>query len=198
MKPSRGSPIERVKITVACDVTNPLFGPSGAARVFGPQKGATPAQVRQLDDSMRALAQRLGRTSQATNPGAGAAGGLGFGMLAFFNATLKPGVDIVIEATGLRQRLAGADLCITGEGKLDAQSLSGKTPIGVARLCKELGVRCVAIVGATGDGAGAALAEGVTAIHSIQRPEISVEESMRGAQMLIAEAAAETIRSLAR
>ena len=198
VKPSRGSPIERVKITVACDVTNPLFGPNGAAHVFGPQKGATPAQVRQLDDSLRALAERLGRTSQATNPGAGAAGGLGFGMLAFFNATLKPGVDIVIEATGLRQRLAGADLCITGEGKLDAQSLSGKTPIGVARLCKELGVRCVAIVGATGDGAGAALAEGVTAIHSIQRPGMSVEESMRGAQTLIAEAAAETIRSLAR
>ena len=123
VKHGRGSPVERVKITVACDVTNPLYGPNGAAPVFGPQKGATPDVVRELDDALRHLAARLGKQAEANTPGAGAAGGLGFGMLAFFGATLRSGFDIVSDATRLRERLAGADLCITGEGRLDASSL---------------------------------------------------------------------------
>ena len=131
VKHGRGGPLDRVKIEVACDVTNPLYGPDGAASVYGPQKGASPADVRELDEALRSLAVRLGKTAEAQTPGAGAAGGLGFGMLVFFNAALRRGVDIVIDATRLRRRLAGADLCITGEGRLDAQSLSGKAPIGV-------------------------------------------------------------------
>jgi len=169
IKHGRGSAVERVKITVACDVTNPLYGPSGAAPVFGPQKGATPAQIRQLDDSLRRLAERLGKTREANTPGAGAAGGLGFGMLAFFNATLRSGVDIVLEAVKLRDRLAGADLCITGEGRLDAQSLHGKAPVGVARMCRELGVPCVAIAGSVGDGAEAPPGRGASA-SSVTQP----------------------------
>jgi glycerate 2-kinase len=186
VKHGRGSPVERVRITVACDVTNPLFGPDGAAPVFGPQKGATPEQVTDFDRRLRELATHLGKLKEANTPGAGAAGGLGFGMLAFFGATLRPGVDIVLGAVNLRQRLAGADLCITGEGRIDAQSLGGKAPIGVARLCKELGIPCVAVVGARGDGADAALGEGVTQILPIQDGSITADESIRSAARLIA------------
>jgi glycerate 2-kinase len=196
VKHGRGSPIERVRITVACDVNNPLYGPDGAAHVFAPQKGASPAEVGWLDDALRALAGRLGKTAEAQTPGAGAAGGLGFGLLAFFGATLRPGVDIVIDAVKLRDRLAGADLCITGEGRLDAQSLSGKTPIGVARLCKQLGVRCAAIVGALGGGADAAREKGLADILSVHDGATSVEESIRTARPNIARLAGQMVRSL--
>ncbi len=135
-------------ITVACDVTNPLYGPTGAATVFAPQKGADNLQVRQLDHALHHLARRLRLDELATTPGAGAAGGLGFGMLAFFHAKLQSGVQIVMETVRLPQRLLPADLCITAEGKLDAQSLAGKTPVGVARLCRQIGIPCVALAGA--------------------------------------------------
>jgi glycerate kinase len=195
VKHGRGSPVERVKITVACDVTNPLYGPDGAAPVFGPQKGATPRQVRELDAALRALAERLGKTTEANTPGAGAAGGLGFGMLAFFNAALHPGVDIVIDATRLRQRLAGADLCITGEGRLDEQSLSGKAPLGVARVCQEVGVPCAAIVGEAGKDAEAALGHGIRSIHPIRKPGMTLEESLRSAPALLEATAAAVMRA---
>ena len=185
IKHGRGSPIERVSITVACDVTNPLYGPTGAAAVFGPQKGATPQQVRWLDDVLRRLAERTGNLAEADTPGAGAAGGLGFGMLAFFAAVLRPGAQIVIEATRLRERLAGADLCITGEGRLDAQSLHGKAPIAVARLCKELGVPCIALVGSVGPGANAARAEGLREWWALNDGAMSDEESHRRAGELL-------------
>jgi glycerate kinase len=161
--------------------------------MFGPQKGATPEQVEELDASLRSLAERLGKTAEANAPGAGAAGGLGFGLLAFFGATLRPGVEIVMDAAGLRDRLARADLCITGEGRLDEQSLSGKTPIGVARLCKAMRIPCVAIVGSTGEGAEAALREGVTSIHAINDGTRKLEETMREARALITHAAARIV-----
>ena len=186
VKHGRGSPVERVRITVACDVTNPLFGLKGAAPVFGPQKGATPQQVAEFDAQLKALAERLGKLKEANTPGAGAAGGLGFGMLAFFGASLRPGVEIVIDAVKLRERLPGADLCITGEGRLDAQSLAGKAPIGVARLCRQVNVPCVAIVGSVGDGAVGHELERVVAIHDGTMP---IEQSMREAPRLIAAAA---------
>jgi len=194
IKHGRGSPVERVRITVACDVTNPLFGPEGAAAVFGPQKGATPQQVRWLDDMLRQLATRTNKLAEADTPGAGAAGGLGFAMLAFFNAALASGSTIMIEATGLRQRLAGADLCITGEGRLDTQSLSGKAPIAVARLCKELGVPCVALVGSAGDGAEAALNEGLHRYVEIRDPLLPVEDSIRRAAQLMEAKAHDLLR----
>ena len=196
VKHGRGSPVERVRLTVACDVTNPLYGPDGAAPVFGPQKGGTPAVVRELDDSLRSLALRLGKVAEAQTHGAGAAGGLGFGMLAFFGATLRPGFQIVADATRLAERLRGADLCITGEGRLDASSFSGKAPIGVARLCKELGVPCVALVGSLGDGAEHATAEGVSSYHVIRPADVSLHEAMRDAAALLARTAADVVSSL--
>lgn len=147
VKHGRGSRIDRVKFLVACDVTNPLYGETGAAKIYGPQKGASPDEVEQLDQMLRRLVWRLGKEAEANTPGAGAAGGLGFGMLAFFGAKLQPGIQIVIDAVNLRQRLRGTDLCITGEGKLDASTLSGKTPAGVARLCQQMHIPCVVMAG---------------------------------------------------
>ncbi len=194
IKHARGSAVERCRITVACDVSNPLYGPNGAAPVFGPQKGASPQVVEHLDRDLRRLAELLGKTREAQTPGAGAAGGLGFAMLAFFNASLRSGVDIVIEATGITERLRDADLCITGEGRLDRQSLSGKAPIGIARLCKRLNVPCIAFVGSVGEGADAAFAEGIISYHSINDGSLSVEESMQRAPQLLSSAASKLLR----
>ena len=181
-------------IRVACDVDNPLYGPRGAARVFRPQKGATPEQVERLDAGLRQLAAVVGEEDVARVPGAGAAGGLGFGLMAFLNARLQPGFEIVAEAVGLRERLAGADLVITGEGRLDESSLGGKTVIGVARVCRELGVRCVALVGSVGAGADGALAEGLASYHVVSDPAMDVGEAMKHAAELLATKAEELMR----
>jgi glycerate kinase len=194
VKHGRGSAVERVTIVVACDVDNPLFGPNGAAAVFGPQKGATPQQVSWLDDALRRLAERTGKFAQANAPGAGAAGGLGFAMLAFFRASLERGAGIVIEATRLRDRLNGADLCITGEGRLDSGSLGGKAPVAAARLCRELNVSCVAIVGSLGPGAEAALQEGMLKYVSIQASAAHAADSISRAPVLVAAAAENIVR----
>ena len=155
--PSRLDPrLPRATIRVACDVTNPLCGPAGASAVYGPQKGAMPAMVAELDSALthyaRVIARDLGRTV-ADLPGAGAAGGLGAGLVAFAGGVLTPGIDLVIDAVGLADRLRGADLCLTGEGALDASSAFGKTAVGVARLARSLGVPCLALAGMIGPGA---------------------------------------------
>lgn len=195
IKHGRGSAIERVRIRVACDVVNPLFGPTGAARVFGPQKGATPQQVQWLDDALRGLAERTGKLAEAQVPGAGAAGGLGFGMLAYFGAMLQSGAEILIDATRLRERLQGADLCITGEGRLDAGSLHGKAPIAVARLCKSLGAPCVAVVGSVGEGADLSHGEGISDYIAIADSTFPLDESIRRAAELVEEATARILKS---
>jgi glycerate 2-kinase len=139
-----------VTVLVATDVRNPLLGPSGAAAVFGPQKGATDADVALLE---RALARFAALTESTTGrdvadaPGAGAAGGTGFGALAYLGARLEPGVDLVLDLIGFDAALAGADLVVTGEGSLDAQSLGGKAPVGVARAAARHGVPAVAVAG---------------------------------------------------
>jgi glycerate kinase len=194
IKHGRGSPLERIEIVVASDVTNPLFGENGAARIFGPQKGATQEQVAWLDSALRRLSERTGKLEVAMRPGAGAAGGLGFGMMAYFGATLRPGIEIVMDAVALRQRLAGADLCITGEGKMDASSLAGKTPVGVARVCRELGVRCVAVVGTLACDVMATTKEGIADIVAIADRAASTEESMRLASPLVAAGTEELLR----
>lgn len=186
IKHGRGSAVERMRITVACDVTNPLFGPNGAAPVFGAQKGATEEQTAQLDGALRRLAERTGKLPEANTPGAGAAGGLGFGMLAFFGATLERGIDVVTDAVKLRERMREADLCITGEGRLDAQTLHGKAPIGVARLCKEVGVPCIALAGSLGPQLDALHDEGLTAWFSISDGPGELAEAVRRAPELIA------------
>jgi glycerate kinase len=137
---------------IACvDVDNPLVGPNGAALVFGPQKGATPEQVAALERGMQRLAECLSDdlgVDIADTPGGGAAGGAG-AMLAALGAELKPGAEVVLDALGFEERIDGADLVITGEGRLDRQTLSGKAPVAVARACERKLVACAAIVGET-------------------------------------------------
>ena len=135
------------EIIVACDVDNPLAGPRGASVVFGPQKGATPEDVEFLDAVLLKLATVSEGETEAMTPGAGAAGGLGFGLLRFAGARLVPGFDLVAEALGMADRLKSADLVITGEGSLDAQTLGGKGPAGVAAMAKAAGIPVVAVAG---------------------------------------------------
>lgn len=143
------------QVEVACDVTNPLCGPNGASAVFGPQKGADPAAVSALDAALARFAnvvhEQTGRDVLEV-PGAGAAGGLGAGLLAFADATLTSGVGLVARHAGLAERVVGADLVITGEGRVDSQTRNGKTPWGVAQVAHSAGVPVVAVAGLLGDG----------------------------------------------
>jgi glycerate kinase len=183
-----------VEILVACDVSNPLTGPSGAAAVYGPQKGATPEMVRLLDEGLAHLAQRSGAPQLAEHPGAGAAGGLGFAMLTFFSAQLRPGIELVMEATHLRRRLANADLCITGEGRFDESSLAGKAPVGVARACAEAGVPCIALVGSVSLSAGAKLPAGLTAVFPIGRGPADIATALAETRESLSRAAEQAVR----
>jgi glycerate 2-kinase len=162
-------------LRIACDVTNPLLGPTGAAATYGPQKGATREQVVDLDRRLSAWADRLetatGRRERLT-PGAGAAGGVGFGLLClrdrFRSLELVPGVDLVAEETGLDEKLGHADIVVTGEGRIDAQTAFGKTALGVARRARGAGVRCIAVGGGVepeGIRALAALGAEVIPVH---------------------------------
>ncbi|MCX6868068.1 MAG: glycerate kinase [Verrucomicrobia bacterium] len=126
-------------VTVACDVTSPLLGPAGATRVFGPQKGADESSIPILEMALEAMVKASGGEVAAALPGSGAAGGLGFGLLHFAGATLVPGFDLLAGLTGLADRVAAADLVVTGEGSIDAQTLTGKGPAGVARLARSHG-----------------------------------------------------------
>lgn len=146
--------IELPPMQVACDVDNPLCGERGASVIYGPQKGASPEQVIELEKFLQRLKRVGDFESLAEIPGAGAAGGLGFGLMAFADARLVSGFAMVAEVCALRDRFAAADLVITGEGSLDAQSLAGKGPVGIARLCRDLGVPCVAVAGVCSEGAG--------------------------------------------
>ena len=168
----------RVRLEVACDVSNPLLGPQGAAAIYGPQKGATPEQVQQLDARNAAWADRLeaaGGRPERNTPGAGAAGGLGFALLSlqdrFASFALRPGVDLVMEATGFAVKLARADLVITGEGRIDHSTAFGKTAQGVARRAAAAGVACVAVGGGvTSQGADALRPLGAIVVPVIQAP----------------------------
>jgi glycerate 2-kinase len=184
------------EFVVACDVGNPLYGPDGAAHVFAPQKGATPEQVEQLDADMRKMVDRLQLHAVAEAPGAGAAGGAGFGMMAFFGASMVSGAELVMDVTRLAERIAGADLVITGEGKLDAQTLAGKAPAAVARACKAAGKRCIAFAGTIGFGAEQLLDEGLTSYFGIVDRPMPVTEAMANAHPLLVSAAARAMRAM--
>ena len=158
------------EITVACDVDNPMTGPRGAAAVFGPQKGADPAMVGLLDRALQRLAEVIRRDlGQDVEhlPGAGAAGGMGGGLIAFLAAKLRPGVEIVIQEVRLRERLAGAALCLTGEGSTDFQTAHGKTPMGVAQAAKAHGVPVLCLSGGLGHGHEAVHEVGIDAVQCI-------------------------------
>ena len=132
---------------MACDVDNPLLGPNGATAIYGPQKGAGPEEQERLEAFISNLVRVSRGEELAGAPGAGAAGGLGFGLLRFADAILRPGFEMVADALALEERLATADIVITGEGSLDAQTLSGKGPAGLARMAREAGAMVVGIGG---------------------------------------------------
>lgn len=194
IKHGRGGAVDRLTIEVACDVTNPLLGPDGAAHVYGPQKGATPDQVRWFDEQLRLLATRTGKTDVASLPGAGAAGGLGFAMMAYFGATLRPGIELVLQTVGFHDRLTGVDLCITGEGRLDGQTASGKAVHGVALACKAAGVPCVAIAGCCGDGVETLKDAGLTDSFTLVGEAVSPERAMAEAAGLLGDRAEQVAR----
>jgi glycerate kinase len=174
-----------VRLEVACDVSNPLLGPRGAAAVYGPQKGASPDQVAALDARNAAWADELEAATERRErdtPGAGAAGGVGFALLAiqdrFRSFALRPGIDLVMEATGFAEKLASADLVITGEGRIDAQTAFGKTALGVAMRAQAAGRPCIAIGGGVEPEGIDALADiGAVAVPVTERPQ-SVEDAM--------------------
>ncbi|HZA84859.1 MAG TPA: glycerate kinase [Actinomycetes bacterium] len=176
------------RVTVASDVDNPLVGPEGASHVFGPQKGAGPDEVLLLDSALRryarVLADDLG-VEVADTPGAGAAGGLGAGAIAFLGAELRTGIDLVLQLVGFERALDGADLVITGEGKLDAQSLRGKAPVGVARAAAAHGVPVVVMAGAVEVAGRELRAAGFEEAHALLELEPDPERSMAEAASLL-------------
>ncbi len=188
-----------LSLLVACDVTNPLCGETGASRVFGPQKGATPEMVDALDEGLRSYAGKIREWTGlevADMPGCGAAGGVNASLVAFCGAVLMPGISWVLEAIGLRNSLSDADLVITGEGRMDGQSIFGKAPIGVASIAKERNLPVVAIVGDTGPGAEAVLSHGIDRILRLRQDGMSVEESMKRAAGLLFEAGVTVAREV--
>ena len=172
--------IKEVEMITMCDIDNPLCGPRGAAAVFAPQKGADEAMVRILDQNLAHMAEivkkDLGRDI-INLKGAGAAGGMGGGMAAFFGSKLQMGIETVLDAVRFNELLDGADLVFSGEGKIDSQSLGGKVVIGVARRTKKKGVPLIAIVGDIGDDIEGVYDEGVSAIFSINRVAIPFSEA---------------------
>ncbi len=192
--------IADAEITGACDVTNSLTGPDGAARVFAPQKGADAGEVELLASGLAHLAELIRRdlgVDVATLARGGAAGGLGAGLVAFAGARLTDGIALVLDAIAFEERIRDADLCLTGEGRLDGQSLGGKACLGVARLAARHGVPTVAIVGELGPGADAVIAAGFSGCIEIGRG-LDRRESIRRAEQLIAGAAADAVTELRR
>ncbi|NHB93034.1 glycerate kinase [Photorhabdus cinerea] len=164
------SRLSHTEIIVACDVTNPLCGELGASAIFGPQKGATPEMVKELDAALRHYGEKiefLTETRVIDVPGAGAAGGMGASLLGWLNAKLQPGIDIVISTLKLEEALQGANLVITGEGRIDSQTIYGKTPIGVARIAKKYAIATIALVGSMSKDYSIVHDHGLDAVFSI-------------------------------
>lgn len=191
------SQVKRAKIIVASDVNNPLCGAKGASVVFGPQKGATPAMVKILDANLRHLGKVI-KTELNKNvvnlKGAGAAGGLGAGLVAFTKARMKSGIDIVLEATHFAKHAKGADLVITGEGRVDFQTAFGKTPSGVAKAARKQGVATIAVGGGLADDANGVFAHGINGLESAYAREMPLAEAMGNSKTYIANAAERAMR----
>ena len=188
---------ELPKIIAAVDVKNPLLGENGATRVFGPQKGASKGDLDKLDRALRKLADIVAREfgfDYRNQAGAGAAGGLGLGLVSFCGATIRPGFEVVAEAVGLESKMKEADLVITGEGSLDRQTLEGKTPAGVARLARKLRKPVFAVVGRASD--DREVRELFDGIYQNARPGMSQQESMKRAAELLRENARELADTL--
>jgi glycerate 2-kinase len=192
--------LKSVDVEVACDVDNPLTGRHGAAQVYGPQKGATPAMVKRLDAGLRHLAgvikKDLGVAILRT-PGSGAAGGLGGGLMAFVGGRLRPGVDIVIDSVKLARKLKGCDLVITGEGRMDHQTAFGKTPAGVAKTAKAQGLPVIAICGCLGKNPEVVHTIGIDAFFSALEEGVSEEDLPKRGPIMLTNCAEELGRLLA-
>jgi glycerate kinase len=188
--------LAETEILVACDVDNPLTGPRGASAVYGPQKGATPAVVQELDLALERFAQvacvATGR-DVSRYPGAGAAGGLGAGLLFFTPARLVPGVDLVLDSARFDDVVRGATLVVTGEGRTDHQTAMGKAPVGVARVAQRHGVPVLLVSGSLGPGAEEVLALGISRIAAAAPPGMPLEEAMARAAELLEAAVARSL-----
>ena len=185
------------RILVACDVDNPLSGKNGAAHVFAPQKGADAAMVKLLDNNLKHLAGVIKRelgVDVDKVPGAGAAGGLGAGLLVFAGAELRSGIDIISKATSIESHLRTADLVFTGEGRVDFQTAFGKTPAGIARLAGKYGVPVIAIGGGLADDAGAAFKHGISGLEAAIARDMSLDQALANSEDYIANAAERAIR----
>ena len=191
--------IAETEIIVACDVSNPLTGVYGAANVYGRQKGATPKMIKELDNYLKHFARiverDLGKNVKEI-PGAGAGGGMGAGLMVFLNAKLRPGAELVAEKLKLSEQIKDADLVVTGEGKIDSQTIYGKTPVGVAKIAKKFGVPVLVITGQIGHGAEKLYKQGIDAMLSIAQGLISKEESILNAEKLIVSASESAARML--
>ncbi|HAA89150.1 MAG: Glycerate kinase [Thermoanaerobacterales bacterium 50_218] len=181
--------LKEVSVVVAVDVDNPLCGPNGASYVYGPQKGATPEMLPVLDESLRRFAFILQRdigVNILNVPGAGAAGGLGGGLMAFLGAQLRSGIEVVLEVVRFEAILQkGADLVVTGEGQLDRQTSFGKVPIGVSKVAKKFGIPVLAIVGAIGEGAEVVFEQGIDSYFSVTPRPMTLEESIGEVRILL-------------
>jgi glycerate 2-kinase len=190
--------IQESTFLIASDVQNPLLGPTGATHVFGPQKGATPVMVKELEKGMENWADRV---SQQTGfhlhdyPGAGAAGGIGGAFLAFFPAKMERGIDVVIEATQFNDSLESATLVITGEGQVDYQTASGKTPMGVAQAAKGKGVPTIVFAGSVGEGIDSLYEYGIKSVHSIVDGPMTLDEAIGRASDLLSKSAEQIMRT---
>jgi glycerate kinase len=172
--------IKEIEIITMCDIDNPLYGEHGAAYIYAPQKGADPTMVKELDDGLRRLDQIVQKDLDlyvADQNGAGAAGGMGYGMMAFFGSTLQMGIETVLDAVHFDELLTDTDYVFTGEGKLDTQSIHGKVVIGIAKRTKKAKVPLIAIVGDIGDDVEEAYEKGVSAIFSINRVAVEYKEA---------------------
>jgi len=191
------SRIKLCNIVVACDVDNPLCGEKGASNIFGPQKGADEKMIITLDKNLSHYADMVEKylgISIKNYPGAGAAGGLGGGLLAFLNAKLEPGINIVIETTALEEKLKDADLVITGEGMIDYQTQYGKTPYGVARLAKKYNIPVIAIAGGIGRDAEDLYSKGFDSIFSIVDKPMQLEKAIENSATLVQKATERIMR----
>ncbi len=191
--------LANASIDVACDVNNPLCGPTGASAIFGPQKGASAEQIAQLDAALTRfgeIAKRdLGR-DVGEIPGAGAAGGLGAGLMAFANARLRLGADIVLEAVGLDEKLDGADLVIVGEGQFDRSTVFNKSPVAVAQRARRRGIPVIGIAGSLGMGYQEAHEHGIDAVFSLVSGPMSLQDAMADTERLVAQATEEACRAM--
>src|SRR5439155_4371817 len=189
--------LQECTLEVACDVTNPLCGPTGASAVYGPQKGATPEMVEELDNALAHYAQIIEQDlgmSIGEAPGAGAAGGLGAGLMAFLHAKLRPGAQIVFEAVGLEEQIRKADLVISAEGQIDAQTAYGKSVGAVAEIAKRYGLPVLAFAGSLGENYQVVYKLGVDAVAALPSSPMSLTYAMENAARLIRDAAERACR----